>query len=164
MASISGSLNYMKNNDFRAIVLNTSGNKMDYYLERSLVIKSMECEPRKTKVEFRLKLEVDPREELPDYVNGRKDLGLRGGVGNSHGVAVLIFGPRGSSIVAEEPDAPKNHLSELGRPVWLKYAELAPRVSQQFKVTFYGGKGPITTSSQPLVKPQVNRIQDRCSS
>ena len=161
-AAISGSLNYRNKNDFRAIVLNTSGNKMDFYLERKLSIETLSCRPNKTKVTFDLYLNIDPNEKLSDYVNGRRDLGLTGGVGNRHGIAVLIFGPKGSSIIVEESDIPKNYLSELGRPVWLQYADLSPRMSQQFKVIFSGGKGSITTSTQPLVKPQKISITDSC--
>lgn len=162
-SAISGSLNFRSKNDFRAIVLNTSGNKMDYYLERKLSIKSISCSPNLTELIFTLRLNVDPDAKLPDYVNGRKDLGMVGGLGNSHGVAVLIFGPKESTIRTQESDLPKSYLSELGRPVWLKYADLKPKVEQRFKVVFSGGTGKITTSVQPLVRTQETEIFEGCT-
>lgn len=161
-SAMSGSLNFKKSNNYRAIVLNTSGNKMDYYLRRELKIESISCSPRKVKVTFDLLLDVDPQLDLPDYVNGRKDLGMIGGVDNRHGIAVLIFGPPGSVVVPEESDVPKSFLTELGRPVWLKYADLAPKSNEEFVVTFSGGRGGITTSPQPLVKKQITKIMDSC--
>lgn len=161
-SAISGSLNFRNSNNFRAIVLNTSGNKMDYYLKRELKIESISCSPRKSRVTFRLLIDVDPKLDLPDYVNGRKDLGMVGGVGNRHGVAVLIFGPPGSVVIPDESDAPKSLLTELDRPVWLRYADLSPRIEQVIEVTFLGGNGAITTSSQPLVKKQATKVLDSC--
>lgn len=162
-SAISGSINFRSKNDFRAIVLNTSGNKMDYYLERKLSIKSVSCSPNVTELIFTLRLNVEPDARLPDYVNGRKDLGMVGGLGNSHGVAVLIFGPKNSTILPQDSDLPKSYLSELGRPVWLKYADLKPKVDQSFKVVFSGGAGKVTTSVQPLVRAQETEIFEGCA-
>ena len=162
-SAISGSLNFSSKNDFRAIVLNTSGNKMDYYLERNLSIKTVSCSPNVTELNFTLRLNVDPDARLPDYVNGRKDLGMVSGLGNSHGVAVLIFGPKKSTILIQESDLPRSYLSELGRPVWLKYVDLKPKVEQSFKVVFSGGTGKITTSVQPLVRTQETEIFEGCT-
>lgn len=163
-SAVSGSLDFKSKNDYRAIVINTSGNKMDYYLSRRLKIETKNCNENETEVTFSLLLDVNSNTRLPDYVNGRKDLGRVDGVGNSHGLAVLIFGPKGSTIIQSKSDQPKSYLSELGRPVWLKYADLKPKLGQDFKVTFAGGKGRVTSSVQPLVKKQKTEILDNCQS
>jgi hypothetical protein len=99
-SSLSGSIEEKQNNEYRLVVQNTSGNKMDYYLERKLRIESIQCSPTKqTKVTFTLKNNVTPEMKLPSYVSGRLDLNRPDGVANSYGTRVIILAPQGSRVL-----------------------------------------------------------------
>lgn len=165
---VGGALSEGSNDEFRVVVENTSGNKMDYYLDRNVKIKTLACSPqRNTQISVTLTNSVDPKAVLPTYVMGRLDLKKPEGVGNSHGVTLFIYGPTNSKIASA-----RFTNSDIGagvegverkRPVLITKFDLKPRQPQTLIVEFDGGKGPITLVKQPLVRDLVSKIDDSCN-
>ena len=166
-SAISGSLSSANDDQYRLVINNIAGNKMDYYLMRSVSITALTCgEKRKTRVDFTLENSVARNLSLPSYVNGRIDLGKPNGVGNSTSVEAMIFGPRNSTLLESKntPEIDANQLigTELGHPVLAMNLELKPRVPVHVTATFKGGAGAITNIVQPLVNPEKVLIKDKC--
>ncbi len=164
---LSGSIQDIQNNEFRLIVQNTSGNKMDYYLERKLRIESIRCKPkRQTKVTFTLKNSVTPGMKLPSYVTGRLDLNRPKGIKNSYGTRAIILAPQGSRVLeAVDLQTGKKFgflLRERGRIGIAVQIDLAAGESESYSITFSGGVGKLSNHVQPLVIPQQTEIIDDC--
>lgn len=165
---LSGAVSEKADNDYRLIIQNTSGNKMDYYLERKLRIESIECgRAKRTKVTFTVKNAVSLDLKLPSYVMGRLDLKLFQGLNNSYGTRAIILAPIGARIV-EAKDLQTGEkfgflLRERGHLGIGVQVDLAAGESESFTVTFSGGEGKLTTHVQPLVIPQESKIIDKCS-
>lgn len=165
---IGGALSEAPNDEFRVVVENTAGNKMDYYLDRNVKIKSLACSPqRNTQISVTLTNSVDPKAVLPTYVMGRLDLKKPQGVGNSHGVTLFIYGPPNSKIAsarfANRDIGAGVEGVERKRPVLITKFDLKPRQPQTLVVEFDGGKGPISIVKQPLVRDIVSKIDDSCN-
>ncbi len=166
-AQISGTLSKKYDNQFRLVVQNTAGNKMDYYLKRKLKISSKSCEKRRiTQAEFSLINTASKDFYLPAYVKGRLDLDLPGGKNNSTSLSVFLYGPYKSKLVsAIDPTTGTSigyQKSERGRPALVIPLELEAGEMRKFIVDFEGGVGNITTHIQPLVIKQSTQIVDQC--
>ena len=167
LSSISGSLSTNNDNQYRVVVNNIAGNKMDYYLVRQMTLTALTCgEKRTTKVDVVLQNTARPDLVLPAYVNGRLDLNKPNGDGNSTAVEVMFFGPRHSSLLnsvnAPEIDSTRFIGSELGHPVLAMNVELKPEVPLHLTATFKGGSGALTNIVQPLVLPEKVTVIDKC--
>ena len=165
---ISGVLSDTMNNEFRVVIINTSGNKLDYYLTKDTKIEALSCKlPKQTKVTETIRNTLVSASGLPDYVKGRLDLKLPHGANGRDGFEVLIYGPAGAEAVAvqrgQESQATPEIYSERGRPIALFQTDMAPGASETFTVQFSGGFGPITYSKQPLVNPEKLSVRDKCS-
>ncbi|MFG1686381.1 DUF4012 domain-containing protein [Nonomuraea sp. NPDC049269] len=155
---------------FASLVINNSGgNKLDYYLKRSLRYDLGSCRPdgqRVTRVRVRLTNDV-PRRQLPTYVTSRLDhpdrpravgsnllwVSLYTGAGAQNG-GVRINGKR-AKIVKEV---------ERSHPVYSTMLELAPGQSKtlEFLLLEPASAAPPLVPVQPLARPQQTRItQDR---
>jgi hypothetical protein len=167
-SSLSGAIEDKVDNEYRLIIQNTSGNKMDYYLERGLKLESLECGPRrKTKVIFSLKNTADPTKKLPPTVMGRLDLNRPNGLNNSHGIRAIVLAPQSSNVL-ETKDLQTGKrfgflVRERGRKGVGVQVDLAAGQTQTFSLTFSGGKGKLTSYVQPLVIDQTDTIIDRCT-
>ena len=164
-SALSGNLNYDSTNEFRLVINNTAGNKMDFFLKRSVDVIRVDCENR-FDVEFTLTNTATTSMKLPDYVKGRLDIGLPQGRKNSHRVVALLYGPSGS-FIAETEDLSNGEnvgfvAEELGRPVLGIDVELAASESKSFRAQFVGGNQKPFIYTQPLVLPQENRVVDGC--
>ena len=162
-----GVLNSDAKNEFRAVVENTAGNKMDYYLDRVIRIRSLSCSPlRQTEISVTLTNTVSASAKLPAYVVGRLDLKAPNGEGNSHGVSLFIYGPPGATLTSGKTvGSPENSSvvgRELARSVLITRVNLTPGKAQSIRATFSGGSGPISYISQPLVRPDSVEIKDSC--
>ena len=168
-SSLSGSIQDKMDNVYRLIIQNTSGNKMDYYLERTFKVESLECSPkRKTRVIFSLKNSVDPFENLPSYVMGRLDLNRPNGFKNSYGTRAIVLAPKGAHILeARNMQTGKRFgflVRERGRNGIGVQIDLAAGESETYALTFSGGVGSLESYTQPLVKPQLTKVTDSCKS
>jgi len=166
-AKISGSMTMQNNNEFRLVVQNTAGNKMDYYLKRQLKVTSKSCKKRRiTQVEFALTNTASKDSLLPAYVKGRLDLNLPQGKENSTSLSVFVYGPYKSKLISAIDPATGMSIgyqkSERGRPALVIPLELQAGETRKFIADFQGGVGKITTHIQPLVMMQSTRIVDKC--
>ncbi len=166
-SSISGILPASADNSYRLVINNLSGNKMEYYLDRSLELTALKCgQNPETRVDLTLRNSVDPNASLPPYVNGRLDLGKPNGDRNTTKVEAYLYGPYGSTIIdainSDTGEVPGEQATENGHPVLLMTLELKPMTPIHITAEFRGGKGPITHVIQPLVKQEKILIKDKC--
>ena len=163
---ISGFVSQAPNNEFRVVIINTSGNKLDYYLTKETKIQSVSCKVPTTRVTETITNTLATPKGLPDYVVGRLDLKLPHGANGRDGFSVLIYGPTGAQVEnalrtdsnQATPDLP----TERGHPIALFHVDLAPKTSETYTVIFSGGTGPISYVKQPLVNPEKLVLQDSC--
>jgi len=167
-SKISGVMSRRASNEYRLVIQNTAGNKMDYYLDRQMVIASKSCRKSLiTEVQFKVTNSAREDEYLPAYVKGRLDLDLPGGLRNSTAVTVFLYGPPNAKLVAamdqESGGAAGFIKRERDRQALVVPLDLAAGQSRSFVVNFKGGQGPITTHIQPLVRDQKTQIVDKCN-
>ena len=162
-----GVLSNSVNNEFRVVILNTSGNKMDYYLGKNISLRSTTCsKERKTELVVTLTNTYDGIEPLPNYVWGRLDVNKPEGLGGSYGFYVFIYGPTNATIftldIAKEVDGLLAITQERDRPLAIIKLDLAPVGSEKISAVFLGGEGKLTYHQQPSVRPDKVKIQDNC--
>ncbi len=156
------------NNEFRTVIQNIDASKLDYYLDRSVVVESMECKDvRKTQVRIVVKNTLKSGKGLPAYVLTRADKGKPADlVTGAHRFKVFIYGPTGAKLV----DAwRENRTANLGgasterlRPVYVADVDLSPGESEELHANFAGGVGKISFIDQPLVRTTQIEIKDKC--
>ena len=162
-----GVLSDAPNNEYRVVILNTSGNKMDYYLAKKISLRSKSCaKERTTQLDVTVTNTYDGVKPLPDYVWGRLDLNKPNGGGGSYGFNVFIYGPTDASIftldVAKQVDGLIATTTERGRPLAIIELDLAPKESEKIEAVFLGGKGKLRYHEQPAVSPDQIQIRDSC--
>ena len=166
--AISGVLSNSVNNEYRVVLINTSGNKLDYYLRKVIKIESVSCKrPVTTQITATITNSLTSTKGLPDYVVGRLDLHLPHGAMGRDGFLVLIYGPTGAAATSvlrsDSSQVEPQITSERGRPIAYFRTDLAEGASERYTVVFSGGTGPIIYVNQPLVAPEVVSIHDGCS-
>ena len=163
---VSGVVSEAPNNEYRVVIVNTSGNKLDYYLTKQTKIQSVSCKVPTTLVTETITNTLTTTNGLPDYVVGRLDLNLPHGANGRDGFSVLIYGPTGAQVenaLRSDPSQATPDLpTERGHPIALFHVDLAPKTSETFTVLFSGGTGSISYVKQPLVNPENLLIQDSC--
>ncbi|MEJ0014247.1 MAG: DUF4012 domain-containing protein [Actinomycetota bacterium] len=164
---VSGELGLSPDKEFRVVIVNTSGNKLDYYLKKVTTIQSKSCKtPAETLLTTTITNTLTSAANLPDYVKGRLDLKLPHGANGRDGFSVLIYGPAGGdteSVLRSNAKGNSPQLSsERTHPIAFFNVDLAPRTSETYTVLFTGGTGPITYVQQPLVNPEKVTISDKC--
>ena len=167
-AALSGTLSKKAVNEYRLVIQNTAGNKMDYYLARSLTLESKSCKAsRITQARFTITNTANENEYLPAYVKGRLDLNRPEGMANSTAVTAMLYIPLKARIVTAmdaDSGSPAGFLKrERGRQILVIPLELKAGESRHFIADIEGGSGSIQSHTQPLVLPQLTRIIDRCS-
>ena len=165
---IAGFMSKEPNNEFRTVIQNIDASKLDYYLDRSVVVESMECKDvRKTQVRIVVKNTLKNGKGLPAYVLTRADKGKPADlVTGAHRFKVFIYGPTGAKLV----DAwRENRTANLGgasterlRPVYVADVDLSPCESEELHANFAGGVGKISFIDQPLVRTTQIEIKDKC--
>ena len=163
---ISGFVSEAPNNEFRVVIINTSGNKLDYYLTKETKIQSLSCKVPTNRVTETITNTLSTAKGLPDYVVGRLDLKLPHGANGRDGFSVLIYGPTGAQVEnalrSDSTQATPDLATERGHPIALFHVDLAPKTSETYTVVFSGGTGPISYVKQPLVNPEKLVLQDSC--
>lgn len=153
--------------DFRLVIQNIAGNKMDYYLQRTLKIKVLECGVAgRTRVSATLANRISPLKPLPAYVKGRLDLGKPEGSNNSHAISVFLYGPAGSELLSSkvigypQDDAFSGY--ERERSFFSAPISLEAGGSVVVEAEFEGGFVDTRVSIQPLVDQQSTQISNPC--
>ena len=167
-STISGSMDSSRDNTYRLVINNLAGNKMEYYLARKISVKSIQCGKKPiTQVDYILENTVSATAKLPPYVNGRLDLLKNNGYGNSTKIEAFLYGPVGSKITGAlnmtTRKAVSLKASENKHPVLISILELKPKASIHVRAQFTGGVGPLAHITQPLVRPAVLSITDKCA-
>ncbi len=156
------------NNEFRTVIQNIDASKLDYYLDRDVVIESKSCNRvRETQVRITVKNVLTTGVGLPAYVLTRADKGKPASlVTGAHRFKVFIYGPTGSKLVSVSRE---NRTANLGgssverkRPIYVADVDLAPGASEELLANFSGGVGNITFVDQPLVRETSLTIKDKC--
>lgn len=155
-------------NVYRLAINNTAGNKMDYYLHRSISIKSLTCGSLPTtQVDYTVENTSSILMKLPPYVAGRLDLSLPKGLQNSSSIEGLLFGPAHSILLSAKLVGQDDVVGSLGfernHPVLVTQLELKPGVPVHVQAVFQGGIGALQFFSQPLVHPIHESIVDHCT-
>jgi hypothetical protein len=165
---LGGFMSTETNNEFRAVIQNTDASKLDYYLDRSVVIESKSCERvRETQVRVRVTNSLKTGSGLSSYVLTRADKGKPASlVPGAHRFKVFIYGPVGAKVVSVSRE---NRIANLGgasaerkRPIYVVDVDLAPGESEELLANFSGGTGKISFIDQPLVRATRVSISDNC--
>ncbi|MEU7740394.1 DUF4012 domain-containing protein [Nonomuraea sp. NPDC049158] len=147
------------------VVNNSGGNKLDYYLKRSVDYELGPCRPdgqRVTKVRVSLTNDV-PRRKLPRYVTSRLDSPERPHAVGSNLLWVSLYTGVGAKNGGVRIDGkPVEVIKEVERshPVYSIMLELAPRQSKtlEFLLLEPTSDAAPLAPVQPLVHPQQTNI------
>ena len=164
---LSGIFSDTPNNEYRLVIQNIAGNKLDYYIYREMILMSEKCLPqRTTRVDFTVTNTADPDEKLPAYVNALRAQGYPQGKENTQFAGIFLYGPTDSRITGViDNDTGKTYgsvFTERKRPLYAAQVMIPAGTSKNFSVFFEGGTGKITSYLQPLVIPQDTVIIDSC--
>jgi len=165
---LGGELRLEDNNEYRTVIQNIDASKLDYYLDRSVVIESKSCEKEKeTQVRIRVTNTLKTGVGLSPYVLTRADKGKPASlVTGAHRFKVFIYGPTNARLVSVSRE---NRTADLGgasverkRPIYVADVDLAPGGSEELLANFSGGVGKISFVDQPLVLETKLSIKDKC--
>ncbi len=165
---LGGYLDKAPNNEFRAVIQNIDASKLDYYLDRDVVIESQSCDKvAQTQVRVRVTNTLKSGKGLPAYVLTRADKGKPADlVTGAHRFKLFIYGPTNSVLVSVSRENRTEKLggasTERGRPIYVADVDLAPGESEELLANFAGGVGKITFIDQPLVRPTTLTIKGGC--
>ena len=165
---LAGSLNKTSDNQYRVVIQNTDASKLDYYLDREVDIETLTCAPSPTtQVTVYLKNRVVNAQELPPYVLTRADKGKpKELVTGQHRFKVFIYGPYQSTLIGGSLGSGAEGNARIGsereRPIFIEDIDLAPDTSEVIVAQFKGGTGSLTSITQPLVRPEIVKIKDKC--
>lgn len=165
---VAGFLTTEPNNEFRTVIQNIDASKLDYYLDRNVVVESKVCKDvRETQVRITVKNALKSGAGLPAYVLTRADKGKPANlVTGAHRFKVFIYGPTESRLVSASRENRTANLgggaTERSRPVYVADVDLSPGQSEELQANFAGGVGKITYVDQPLVRPTKIVIKDKC--
>ena len=165
---VAGFMSKEPNNEFRTVIQNIDASKLDYYLDRNVVVESMECrDVKKTQVRIVVKNTLKSGKGLPAYVLTRADKGKPDDlITGAHRFKIFIYGPTGSKLVDAWRENRTANLggasTERSRSVYVADVDLSPGESEELQANFAGGVGKITFIDQPLVIPTKISIKDKC--
>jgi hypothetical protein len=138
------------------VVNNAGGNKLDYYLDRTVTYRRTSCRASTATVTVTLRNGA-PAVNLPPTVAGRPVSDHPGVTGESDEL-VSLYGSAGSSVNHVTVDGKTGYLDaerERGHPVTTVEVEMAP--GQSRTITFYvhepAATAPLIALRQPLVRP-----------
>jgi hypothetical protein len=165
---LGGDMRLESNNEFRTVIQNIDAGKLDYYLDRDVVIESKSCEKiRETQVRIRVTNTLKTGVGVSPYVLTRADKGKPASlIPGSHRFKVFIYGPTDAKLVSVSRENRTANLgggsTERGRPIYVADVDLAPGESEELLANFSGGVGKVTFVDQPLVLQTKLSIQDKC--
>ena len=166
---LGGYMQVEPNNEFRVVIQNIDASKLDFYLDRKVLIKSLSCKNEgEIEVKVYLKHNIQSGLGLPSYVLTRADktkpIAM---VSGQHRFLVFVYGPTYSKLIhakrSSSFDSPGVIGTEREREILVVDVDLAPGQSENITATFTNGKGPITYISQPLVRKETLDVQDNCA-
>jgi len=146
-------------------IVNAGGNKLDYYLDRSLTWQRTGCGPTRHTTATITLTNNAPASGLPPYVTGRYDALTRPvKVGDSR-LSVSYYATQGASLesvtFAGKPGTGRMG-AELGHPVYTIDVELPRGTSRTIVLEMYepAGTGEPIVLRQPLVRPLTVTLKD----
>ena len=148
------------------IIRNASGDKLDYYLTRTLNYRVLSCSGGKRTVQITATITNHaPASGLPTYVTTRSD-GRAAPVGQDR-VTASIYVAKGAKLKVERFNGRQANVflaTERGRPVYQLSYELPIGKPQVFQVTVEepASTAPLSYLVQPLAKPEVLTTQNYC--
>ena len=157
-----------RNNEYRVVIENVDASKLDYYLDKSVLIQSKSCSGTvSTQVTVTVKNTLKDGSGLPAYVLTRADktkpLAM---ITGQHRFLVFIYGPTWGKLLNAKRSSvfgPAGGVGvERGRQLLVADVDLSPQQSESITARFTGGIGPITYVDQPLVRPTKISIKDEC--
>ena len=165
---LGGFLSKDPNNEYRAVIQNIDASKLDYYLERSVVVETKSCKNiQQTQVRVKLTNTLKSGHGLPAYVLTRADKGKPADlVTGQHRFKLFIYGPTNAKLVSVSRENRRDGLgggsTERGRPIYVADVDLAPGESEELLANFAGGVGNISFVDQPLVIPTELSVKGGC--
>ena len=168
LTKLGGTMNLGANNEYRAVILNIDASKLDYYLDRAISVKTLECGVNaKTQVSIKVTNQVTHPEQLSAYVLTRADKTKPADhVTGQHRFKVFIYGPNGSTLVSASRSSVAGSAGGVGsertRPILVSDVDLSPKQSEEITAIFSAGSGPVTFIDQPLVRASTLKISDTC--
>ena len=166
---LAGFMHTTPSNQYRVVVQNIDASKLDYYLERDISIKSLSCgDSAEVELTVDLKNSLSSGVGLPPYVLTRADAGRQSTlVPGQHRFLLFIYGPPQSKLLHATRSSTNGSAggvgSERARPILVTDIDLAPDKGERVTATFSGGVGRLEYHSQPLVKKEKVKIDDKCA-
>jgi hypothetical protein len=166
---LAGYMETEPSNQYRVVVQNIDASKLDYYLEREISIKSLSCGvSAEVEVLVRLKNDLISGVGLPAYVLTRADKSKPEKiVKGQHRFMLFVYGPPQSNLVSASRSSTSGSAGGVGfereRPILVADIDLAPGKGERVTATFSGGVGRLEYHSQPLVKKEKVKIDDKCA-
>ena len=163
-----GALQIIPNNEYRVVIQNIDASKLDYYLDRQIVVESKSCGvPKQTQIVATVTNNVTNATDLPAYVLTRADKNKpKTLITGQHRFKVFIYGPVDGKLISASRSTPGAELgggaTERARPLYSTDVDLAPNQSETILANFEGGSGKISYVDQPLVRKTQISIKDKC--
>ncbi|WP_354637073.1 DUF4012 domain-containing protein [Kitasatospora camelliae] len=146
------------------VVNNSAGNKLDYYLDRSLRYELAPCVAGKRESVIRVRLVNNaPASGLPEYVRLRSDDPTHPHTPGSTRIWVSLYAAVGAQFRSAELDGrplPMSVGAERGHPVLASEVELEPGQARELDIHLRepaSARTPVVPE-QPLVRPQTTQV------
>lgn len=165
---LGGALQITPNNEYRVVIQNIDASKLDYYLDRQILVESKSCGvPKQTQVVTTVTNNVTGAPDLPAYVLTRADRDKpKSLIAGQHRFKVFIYGPVDGKLLSASRSTPGAQLggggTERGRPLYITDVDLAPNQSETILANFEGGTGKLVYVDQPLVRKTKISTKDKC--
>lgn len=166
-AGIGGTLAVPEGHHVAFAVINSSGSKLDAFLERSLTYDVGRCptpgtDRASSRLNVTLTSDIPEGVELPAYIISLAEVGPDGPINSSLVQLYLPMGAEISSVSVDGETVDYLPFLEQARPAVLVQVELPPRDQRTLTVEFTepAADGPGTAPEQPLANPQVTTIRD----
>ena len=149
-------------------VINASGNKLDYYLDRSVQWQRSGCGPSRSVIATITLTNNAPASGLSSYVDGRNDHPAYATKPGDNRVLVSYFATEGASLEAATMNGKAKAVypqRENGHPVYEFDVELPRGVPQVLTLSLKepAGSGDPWLIKQPLVRPlQMSILDQKC--
>jgi hypothetical protein len=163
-----GALQIVANNEYRVVIQNIDASKLDFYLDRQILVESKSCGvPKQTQVVATVSNNITDAVDLPAYVLTRADKDKpKDLIAGQHRFKVFIYGPVDGKLISASRSTPGAELggvaTERNRPLYTTDVDLAPNQSETILANFEGGAGKIHYVDQPLVRKTKLNIKDKC--
>ena len=168
-AGVSGSLQVPDGHQILPIVINSSGSKLDAWLNRGVVYDVGRCVQDgrvSSAVTVDLRSDVPLGERPPGYMIGQAQMGPNGPV---HILTLQVHLPNGALVTGAQlngEEVGSFGFTEQGRPAVAVGVELPPRFTERVTISFTepASDGPAVVGEQPLATPQAVSVRDvECS-